>query len=255
MACLLVEDIDGVRILTLNRPEQLNAMDSELYAHLTAALKAADKDQTVKVVLIRGAGTSFCTGADTKEFAKLTSDKADLVAHRANLTYELHHSIPHMEKVVIAAVQGYAVGGGCGLATACDIAIAHKEAKLGYPEIKHGLVPAVVMANLTKQVGRKRAFEMVSTGKLIDADTAASIGLITRVASGDVFEEAHECARLLAGRVPEALAATKRLFQAVGDMPLADGLLRGRQANEEMRAYREKAVREYGLAVKESRSE
>jgi enoyl-CoA hydratase len=243
MACLLVEDIDGVRILTLNRPEQLNAMDSELYEHLTAALRAADKDEAVKVVLIRGSGTSFCTGADTKEFAKLTSDKADLVAHRANLTYELHHTIPHMEKVVIAAVHGYAVGGGCGLATACDIAIAHKDAKLGYPEIKHGLVPAVVMANLTKQVG-----------KLVDAETAAGIGLITRVAPDDVFEEALECGRLLAGRVPEALAATKRLFQAVGDMSLPDGLLRGRQANEEMRAYREKAVREYGLAVKEGRN-
>lgn len=250
MTSLLIEDRNHVRILTLNRPEQHNAMDIELYERLTAALKDAEQDDDVYAVVVAGNGPSFCSGADTKEFEKLTPDQEKLVEYRASLTYNLHKTIPEMEKPVVAAVHGYAVGGGCGLALACDITIADAEARMGYPEIRHGLVAAVVMANLTKQVGRKAAFELVSVGKVVDAEEARRIGMITRVApAGEALKEALEVASKLAERVPSALRATKRLFQSVADIPLAEGLVLGKQANEAMRAYRVDALKNYAQAV------
>lgn len=249
-AKLFLQDRGGVRIMTLNRPECHNAMDIELYELLTASLREADEDNDVRVIVLRGAGPSFCSGADTKEFASLTPDKAELVAYRASLTYELHKTIPSMKKTVIAAVHGFALGGGAGLTAACDIAVAEDGAKLGYPEIRHGLVAAVVMANLTKQVGRKRAYELVSMGTILSAAEAAEVGLVTKAVASDAFGEAVRMAEVLTERNPLALQAAKTLFQAVGDVPLSEGLLLGRQANEDMRAYREEAVASYGEAVK-----
>lgn len=251
---LLVEDRGHVRVLTLNRPEQLNAMDSDLYTRLIDALQVAQADEAVRVVVIRGAGGSFCSGADTREFASLTPDQAERVEYRAGLTYGLHKTIPAMDKPVIAAVQGYAVGGGCGLALACDIAIAADSARMGYPEIKHGLVAAVVMANLTKQIGRKAGFELVSTGRLVSGVEAQALGMVTRaVPEGTEFIEAMKVADMLAERVPASLQATKRLFQAVADVPLAEGLELGRKANEAMRGYRAQALQQYASAVQASR--
>ena len=251
---LLVEDRGPVRILTLNRPEQLNAMDSDLYTRLIDALKAAQADDAVRVVVLRGAGTSFCSGADTREFSSLTPDQSERVEYRAGLTYGLHKTIPEMGKPVIAAVHGYAVGGGCGLALACDIAIAADDAKMGYPEIKHGLVAAVVMANLTKQIGRKAGFELVSTGCLVSGAEAQARGMVTRaVPSRTEFDEAMTVAGDLSKRVPASLQATKRLFQAVADVPLAQGLELGRKANEAMRGYRAEALKNYASAVQASR--
>jgi enoyl-CoA hydratase len=247
---LLIETRGAVRVLTLNRPEQLNAMDSELYTRLIEALRDADADDAVLAVVLRGAGTSFCSGADTREFSKLTPDQAELVEYRAGLTYGLHKTIPEMSKTVIAAIHGYAVGGGCGLALACDITIASENTRMGYPEIKHGLVAAVVMANLTKQVGRKAGFELVASGRLVKPAEALQMGMVTRVVpEGQEFEEAMRVAEDLCKRVPASLQATKRLYQAVADVPLSQGLELGRQANEAMRAYRADAIKNYAAAV------
>ncbi|MGO4574200.1 enoyl-CoA hydratase/isomerase family protein [Microvirga sp. 2TAF3] len=254
-AALVVEQREVTRVLMLNRPKQLNAMDSGLYELLTKALIEADRDDTVRVILVHGAGPSFCAGADTKEFEQLTPDKAELVASRAALTYNLHKTIPALAKPVIAAIHGYAVGGGAGLALACDIAIAEEGAKIGYPEIKHGLVAAVVMANLTKQLGRKAAFDLVATGRLVGAQEAATLGMVTRVVpAGAAFEEALKTAAMLAERVPQALQAAKKLFHAVADVPLAEGLELGRQANEAMRAYRAEMLKGYGQATRAAKS-
>ena len=252
---LLIEDRGAVRILTLNRPELHNAMDSDLYERVIRALQAADADDAIRVVVLCGAGRSFCAGADTGEFAGLTPDQVERVEYRAGLTYGLHKVIPEMAKPVIAAVHGYAVGGGCGITLACDIAIAADTAKLGYPEIKHGLVAAVVMANLTKQVGRKAAFELVASGRLVGAAEAREIGMVTRVVpAGTQLDEAIRTAEDLAQRVPAALQATKRLFHSVADVPLAEGLVLGRKANEAMRGYRADALKNYAGAVQAARS-
>ncbi|MEU1690108.1 enoyl-CoA hydratase/isomerase family protein [Streptomyces hirsutus] len=248
---LIVERLGHVLVLTLNRPRKLNAMDSALYERLIEELRGADQDDEIRAVVVRGAGTSFCTGADTGEFAELTPDNTERVEYRAGLTYGLHKTIPEISKPVIAAVHGYAVGGGCGLALACDITVASANVRMGYPEIKHGLVAAVVMANLTKQLGRKAGFELVAGGRLVDAEEAERMGMVTRVVpEGEEFAEALKIAEKLAGQVPMALQATKRLFHAVADLPLAEGLVRGRQANEEMREYRAEALKEFGASVK-----
>lgn len=247
---LLVDRHEAVVILTLNRPDKLNAMDSALYERLIAELQAADADPDVRAIIIRGAGRSFCAGADVGEFADLTPDKVEQVEHRAGLTYGLHKTLSETSTPVIAAIQGHAVGGGCGLALACDITIASRNVKMGYPEIKHGLVAAVVMANLTKQLGRKAGFDLVASGRLVEADEALELGLVTRLADdGAEYEEALRTAQDLARREPRALQATKRLFMEVADLPLAEGLVQGRQANERMRAYRAEALKSYQTSV------
>lgn len=254
MSSLLIEDRGPIRILTLNRPDSLNSMDTELYQTTIDALQVAEADDNVRVIVIAGAGRSFCAGADTREFENLTPDRKDLVAHRAELTYRLHHLIPRLEKTVVAAVQGHAVGGGAGLALACDITIASASAKIGYPEIRHGLVAAVVMANLTKQIGRKAAYSLVAEGRVVDAEEAFRLGMVTRVVpEGEELNEALAAAARLAERAPSALRATKRLFQAVADIPLAEGQELGRQANEAMRAYRVEALKSYAGAVSAAR--
>lgn len=248
---ILVDKRDKITVIKLNRPEKLNAMDSETYELMIAALREASADDEVNAILVHGEGRAFCTGADVGEFEELTPDQTERVEQRAELTYELHRTISQLDKPIVAAVHGYAVGGGCGVAAACDITIAAPDARIGYPEIKHGLVAAVVMANLSKQIGRKAGLELVLTGKLLDAAEAARVGLITRVAeSGDAFSEALEVAQLLATRPTRAIQATKRLYREVADKPLAEGLVLGRQANEQMRAYRSEALQSYKSSVK-----
>lgn len=250
-AKLLVEQVDKVTILTLNRPEKLNAMDSETYELMIAALHEAAASEETEVIVVRGNGRAFCTGADVGEFEELTPDQTERVEARAGLTYNLHKTISELRKPIIAAVHGYAVGGGCGLATACDITIAGPDAKMGYPEIKHGLVAAVVMANLSKQIGRKAGLDLVLTGKLLDAADAARIGLVTRVSEGDdPFTEALEVAQKLTRGSAKAIQATKSLYMEVSDQPLAEGLLAGRRANERMRGYRSEALGSYRSSVK-----
>lgn len=227
-----------VRLITMNRPEKLNAMNVSAYEHLIGALKAADADSAVRVIVLTGAGRAFCAGADVGEFAELTPDREELVAYRAQLTHDLHRTIPALAKPVMAAVNGAAVGGGCGLALACDITIASDKARFGYPEITHGLVPAVVLANLTKVVGHKAAFDLVSSGRIIPAGEAMDLDMVTRVVPhDDLMGEALAHALKLAERVPAALQATKRLFHMVKDLPLIEGLEAGRQFNIEMRGY------------------
>ncbi|QGU05878.1 enoyl-CoA hydratase/isomerase family protein [Corynebacterium comes] len=250
-AKLLVEQLDKVTVLTLNRPEKLNAMDSETYELMIAALQDAATSEETEVIVVRGNGRAFCTGADVGEFEELTPDQTERVEYRAGLTYNLHKTISELHKPIIAAVQGYAVGGGCGLAAACDITIAGPDVRMGYPEIKHGLVAAVVMANLSKQIGRKAGLELVLTGKLLDAEEAARIGLITRVADGeDPFVDALELAERITQRSAKAIQATKSLYMEVADQPLAEGLLAGRRANERMRSYRSEALGSYRSSVK-----
>lgn len=246
MSILLIEDRGPVRLMTLNRPDSLNSIDMALYARLIEALTAADADADVRCIVLAGAGRGFCSGADTREFQNLTPGNEGLVAERAELTYRLHHTIPRLKKTVVAAVHGHAVGGGAGLAQACDIVVAGADARIGYPEIRHGLVAAVVMANLVKQIGQKAAYSLVAEGRVLDAAEAFRLGLVTHlVPEGRHLDAALDIAAKLAARVPSALQATKTLFKAVCDVPLAEGQELGRRANEAMRAYRAEAMQAY----------
>ena len=240
---LLTEDRGRVRLLTMNRPEKLNALNSELTDSLLTALEKAERDTAITVVVLTGAGRAFCAGADLGEFKDLSPDQAERVERRAELTMRLHLIFSQMKKPVIAAVRGAAMGGGAGLALACDLAIASENAQIGYPEIKHGILPALVLTNLVRQVGRKAAFEMMATGEPLGAQRAYDLGMINRVvADGKLMDEALGIAGTMASRQPEALFAMKRLFHTVSELSLEAGLEEGRKANIAMRSlYRERS--------------
>ncbi len=237
---VLNDTADGVRTITLNRADKLNALNFALTEGLVAALKAADADDSVRAVVVTGAGRGFCAGADTREFAVLTPDNQDLVERRAALTTELQGLVKQMNKPVIAAVNGYAMGGGAGLAISCDLVLAGESARFGYPEVKHGIVAAIVMAGLVEHVGRKAAFELVATGRTVHADEARALGLVNRVLpDAQLLDEARALALSLAAHPVNAMQATKRIFHQVAELPFSEGLKLGQQLNARMRAFRQ----------------
>lgn len=239
MQHLLIEDRGAVRVLTLNRPEKHNALNTVLTQELLDSLRAADRDPAVHGVVLTGAGKSFCAGADTTEFSALTPEDPQAVTARADLTTALHLVFSQMNKPVISAVRGNALGGGAGLAIACDLAVMSETVRFGYPELKHGIVAAVVMANLVRQVGRKQAFELVALAEPLDGLGAKAMGLCNRVVpDAQVLETALQMAQTIAGWSPVAMATTKRSFHRVADLALGPALEVGRDANVMMRGFR-----------------
>ncbi|MEO8136980.1 MAG: enoyl-CoA hydratase/isomerase family protein [Betaproteobacteria bacterium] len=233
---VLRADRGGVRTLTMNRPEKLNALNTALTEALLEQLRQAGRDDSVLVVVLTGAGRAFCAGADIGEFKDLTPDQSARVRHRAELTMHLHLVFSQIRTPVIAAVRGAAMGGGAGLALACDLVVASDNMKLGYPEIRHGILPAIVITNLVRQIGRKAAFELVAKGDPLDANRALELGAVNAVvADAHLMDEAMALAGSLAASKPEALFAIKQLFHRVADLPLAEGLEEGRKANIAMR--------------------
>ena len=236
---LLIEDKGNVRILTLNRPEKRNALDTALTRDLLEALREADAEAGMHCVVLTGAGPGFCAGADLAEFKGLKDPKA--AKTRAELTMQLHLVFSKMDTPVVTAINGAAMGGGAGLAIAGDIAVMAESAKLGYPETKHGIVAAIVMANLVRQIGHKAAFELVALGEPIGAARALELGMVNRVVpDAKLMEEALATAQKIAAVSRPAMAQTKALFHEVVDLSLPEALKRGRDANKRMRAFGEK---------------
>jgi enoyl-CoA hydratase len=236
---LLVEDRGAVRVLTMNRPEKRNALNTLLTRALLEGLRAAAGADSVGCVLLTGAGQGFCAGADLSEFKDLVPEHQHRVEERAELTMQLHLVFSKMAKPVVTAINGAAMGGGAGLAIAGDLAVMAESAKIGYPEVRHGIVAAIVMANLVRQVGRKAAFELVALGEPISAEKALALGMVNRVVPDrNVLSEALVFAEKLSNTKAEALRATKQLFHEVVDLPLEEALRRGREVNQRMRAFK-----------------
>ena len=233
---LLTEDKGAVRIITLNRPEKRNALDTALTRDLLETLRTTDADEAVRCVVLTGAGPGFCAGADLSEFKGLKDPKA--AEQRAELTMQLHLAFSKMITPVVTAINGAAMGGGAGLAIAGDLAVMAKSAKIGYPETKHGIVAAIVMANLVRQIGAKAAFELVALGEPVDAERALELGMVNYVVPDKkVVAEAVALAQKVAAVARPAMAQTKSLFHEVVDLPLAAALERGRDANKRMRNF------------------
>lgn len=236
---LMVEDRAAVRIVILNRPDKLNALDTELTQALHDAMEAADRDAGVRAIVLTGAGRAFCAGADLSEFKHLTPANQDLVEKRADLTCRTQAMFQKLSKPVVSAVRGAALGGGAGLAIGCDMMVAGSDLKFGYPELKHSMVPALVMTGLQRSLGRKAAFEMISLGRLISAEEALRLGLANRVVEPDqVVEEAVAIAGQWAAANPRAMAAVKSLYYQVADLPYDEAMTAGRDVNARMRAFR-----------------
>jgi enoyl-CoA hydratase/carnithine racemase len=236
---LIAEDRGAVRLLTMNRPEKRNALNTALTQALLDSLRAADADDAIGCVVLTGAGQGFCAGADLSEFKDLTPDKQQLVQARAELTMQLHLAFPKMAKPLVTAINGAAMGGGAGLAIAGELAVMAEGATLGYPETKHGIVAAIVMANLVRQAGRKAAFELVGLGEPVSAQRALALGLVNRVVPpGELLPCALQLAGQLAAVSRPAMQLTKQLFHQTADLPLEQALERGRAANQRMRSFR-----------------
>src|SRR3954470_7031338 len=236
MNSLLVEDRGAVRILTMNRPDKRNALNSELTRGLLEALRATDTDEGVGAVVLSGAGPAFCAGADLAEFKDLRDPAS--AEDRAELPMNLHLVFSRISKPIVTAINGAAMGGGAGLAIAGDLAVMAEGAKLGYPETRHGIVAAIVMANLVRQVGRKAAFELVALGEPINAKRALELGMVNRVVpQAQLMSEALALAAKLAQVARPAMAQTKHLFHEAGDLPLEAALKLGRDLNKRMRSF------------------
>lgn len=180
---------NSIATITLNRPEKRNALNDTLVNLLKQTLHQANTDESLRAVIIKGAGKDFCSGADLSALQKIAeSDVLENWDDAYNLM-ELFTLIRKVKIPVIAAVQGRALAGGCGLATACDLVLASKSAIFGYPEVKIGFVPAMVMAILRRNVSEKRAFELITRGFEFDTTTAEIFGLINEIFDDETFEE------------------------------------------------------------------
>jgi methylglutaconyl-CoA hydratase len=186
----VIYQVEGtVATITLNRPEKRNALNDELIGGLKRALRETQDNETVRVAVITGAGADFCSGADLSALQKISESSITENLEDAASLMELFALIRHGVRVpVVAAVRGRALAGGCGLATACDLVLASASARFGYPEVKIGFVPAMVMAILRRNVSEKRAFELITRGAEITAAEAERLGLVNHVFDDETFE-------------------------------------------------------------------
>jgi methylglutaconyl-CoA hydratase len=223
---------DGIARITLNRPEKRNALDGEMVAELKSVFSASAADDACRVVLLTGAGTDFCSGADLANLEKTAQNSVLDNMADARSTADLFLMMRNHPRPVIAAVQGRALAGGCGLATACDIILASQSAQFGYPEVNIGFVPAMVMAILRRSVSEKAAFELVVTGETVSAPRAYDLGLVHRVFSDDQFgAETEAYVAKLAAKSASAVMLSKRLLYNMDLMSFEAALQAGVEIN------------------------
>jgi methylglutaconyl-CoA hydratase len=229
----LIYAVEGaVALVTLNRPEKRNALNDALVAGLKRALGDADAREDVRAVLITGAGADFCSGADLSALKKISESSAVENLEDAQSLMELFALIRRVRVPVVAAVRGRALAGGCGLATACDIVLASASARFGYPEVKIGFVPAMVMAILRRNVSEKRAFELITRGAEMSAAEAERVGLVNHVFDDDAFEAKVERYVAEFEQVSRsAVVLTKRLLYQMDGMSFDAALQAGADVN------------------------
>lgn len=226
---ILYQIEERIARITLNEPDHRNALTYAMVSELIAALRQAEANDSVRVVLLAAAGKNFSAGGNLREFVAEIDKPAFYHWESGALWEELFGLPPQMTKPVVAAVQGYALAGGCALAAVCDLVVASAEAQFGMTEIKIGLFPLVVLPALRRAVGDKKALELSLTGAIFDAQEALRIGLVNRVVPGAELEEsALALARDLAEKSREALHLGKRLFWDTAGMTYAQALSYGR---------------------------
>merc|ERR1719150_1366508 len=218
---LLEKHKSGVAVLTLNRPRALNPLSDGLMTALIQKLTEVDKDDNLRAVVVTGSGKAFAAGADIKEMNSRSTyaevRRIDMLAHWSGVS--------NIRKPIIAAVNGFALGGGCELAMSCDIIIASAEAKFGQPEIKLGTIPGVGgTQRLLKAVGKSRAMELILTGDMITAEEADRIGLARLVPAGQALEEALKVAEKIAAFSSPVAQLAKECMNAAEETSLTEGL-------------------------------
>jgi enoyl-CoA hydratase/carnithine racemase len=219
---LIVEPAEGYWVIRLNRPEALNALNTALMTELTEALDAAEADGEVRCVVLTGSDKAFAAGADIKEMAGLGYPQTYL----SDFITRTHERAARFRKPLIAAVAGYALGGGCELAMMCDIVIAADNAKFGQPEVTLGIGPGIGGSQrLTRAVGKAKAMDLILTGRLMDAAEAERSGLVSRVVrAADLMTEAKAVAAKIAALSPVAVTVCKEMVETAFETTLAQGL-------------------------------
>ena len=206
---LIEKQSPQIAVVTLNRPKRRNALTLELLNELIAAIKVVSDEPHERVLILRGAGAAFCTGLDLKEAANPENAHAT-----AEMVAKTLVTLSQTRLVTIAAVHGAAVAGGAGIMSACDFVVAAEKTKIGYPEVRRGLVAGLVMTFLRRQVGERNMRELLLGSELIDAERAREIGLVNRVVPrNDIMSEAQKFADSVLQGAPDALAQTKRLIE------------------------------------------
>jgi len=207
---ILVSSLEGVGRITLNRPEKRNAIDSLLIAELRDALEQL---RDSRVLVLDAEGKDFCSGADLAALQQIRENGVMENMEDARALADLFRAMRRHPRPIVAVVQGRALAGGCGLATACDIVLACESAQFGYPEVNIGFVPAMVMAILRRSVSEKRAFEWITMGQTVSAREAENAGLVNRVFSDDAIAgEVEYYVERLAAKSMSALALCKNLL-------------------------------------------
>jgi len=222
----------SVARITLNRPEKRNALNDAVIAGLKENLKKAAADRNVRVVVIAGAGKDFCSGADLSALQKIAGGAIAENSEDARSLLELFLLIRALQVPVVAAVSGRALAGGCGLATACDLVLASASARFGYPEVKIGFVPAMVMAILRRNVSEKRAFELITRGAEISAEQAMAFGLVNQVFADESFDtDVRAYTSEFEKMSASAMGLTKTLLYQMDNLAFPEALETGADVN------------------------
>lgn len=234
---VVAESSEGVFTLTLNRPDKRNAIDSRMVEALHRELDRAEHDSEVRVVVLRGAGKDFCAGADPRELLESVDRSPEENAAAAQRLGNVCVRLRRLPVVTVAVVHGRALAGGCALATACDLVLAHEKASFGYPGVTHGFVPAMMIPMLRRAVGEKVAFDLASTGRVLAASEAVAVGLVSRLLPARGFEgEVTRVVSALAGGSGTALALLKRQFYETEGREFSDAVALGARVNALARA-------------------
>lgn len=229
---VLFETRDGVAYVTLNRPEKRNALNDQIIRELKAAFRRANADQGIRCLVLRGAGVDFCSGADLSALQRIAQASVAENLEDAQSLTDLFRLIREIDLPVISAVRGRALAGGCGLALACDLVLAERGASFGFPEVKIGFVPAMVMAILRRSTSEKKAFELITTGVELSAGEALQLGLVNHVFDGDEFDsEVGLFAQRLAKMSRTAISLSKKLFYSTDGVAFPDALAAGVEIN------------------------
>ena len=236
MSEVLVTTENSIRVMNLNRPEKRNALNDALIAALKDALREAGVEESLRCIVIRGAGKDFCSGADLVAIQKIATASYEENVEDARNLAELFLLIRSVKIPVIAAVHGRALAGGCGLATACDLVVATKTARFGYPEVKIGFVPAMVAAILRRNLGEKKSFELLTQGFEYTAEEAVRLGLVNRTFDEETFETAvldYAATYTIVSR--SAVEMTKLLLYSIDNHNIGDAIEQGVVTNAKAR--------------------
>jgi methylglutaconyl-CoA hydratase len=232
---LLLESAEHVTTITLNRPDKRNSINTQMIAELQSALDAVEQTHA-RVVILTGAGSSFCAGMDLAMLQAIATQSPSENQEDSRRLAKLFRRIWSYSKPMIAAVNGYALAGGCGLATLCDFTIAVPEARFGYTEVKIGFLPAIVSVFLTRQIGEKRTRDLLLTGRLVEAAEAKDLGLVNEIVPPDrLMARVLELAQVLIAASPASVTRAKRLLVSAAAASLDADLERAVLENARMR--------------------